>query len=1001
MPAMLTRWRLYTTLLLLSLGFLTKSVHAQAFDHFTIDDGLSVNAVYAFAEDHDGFMWIGTRDGLNRFDGYSFQIFKDEDMGCQGFVTNNIQALHVHSSGDLWIGLRRGGLLIRRQQSQKFELNPVDIDTNQSIRLVSIESFFEDDDGTMWVGTGGLGVLHFDTSGRMIQQFASFAIDHRYRLQEDHCFSFVKDKIGRLWMGTYGSYIHYYDERSDSVVSVTSEIGNLYSYRKKLLIQGDTLYVGTEGQGLFLYDLSSDHFILHMMKNLLIRDMVATSSGLLYFSTDGHGLYAYDPITQHWSIIRHTPGSPNSLNTNALYDLFEDHVGNIWIGTFNGGINVLKNLRPPFHAYLPRHPDLSQSGTFSVLSFLEESDGNLLIGTDGYGLWTMDIQSPNPSMYKWNSSVSDTTSGQVITSLYRDAKDNLWIGAFSHGLTRISSHGQVTLYRMGANPPHHLPINNIWDIEEDVQGRLWIAILGGGVCRLNPHNDQFIQYENIPGDSTSLSDWNARVLLSDSQGRLWIGTEDGGLNLYNAASDGFQHFNYCNESGTPTITIPILSLYEDRDGQLWIGTEGSGLALLDEEAGCYAHQGLNESLTSGVIHAIQEDQSGRLWLSTNEGLISYEKSSGRIQHYDQHDGLTSNQFNSGASIVHHSGSLLYGNIRGINGFRSDQIHLNENPPTPVFTQLNVLNKRIDLLPIQTQHRLNAPLNNEPKLKLQYQDNVIAISMSSIEWTNPAKNRCAYRLYGFESQWDTTSTGHYEATYTNLDPGQYVFELAACNNHAVWNEEIKRIHIDIAPPYYATWWFRLSVIMLIGYISVLILRIRDIRRKERHAQELLVAEQKLLQLQNETLNQEVRGKHAELSAALLQTAHKNDTLNQLKSQLAELIHKQQHDKSNKRDFEKLIRKINDEINSPDYWNQFQINFNEVHQEFVERLHSLHPNLTQNDLRLSCLIKINLTNREIASIQNISLGGVEKSKFRLKKKLQLSNDEDLHHYILSIA
>jgi DNA-binding CsgD family transcriptional regulator len=218
---------------------------------------------------------------------------------------------------------------------------------------------------------------------------------------------------------------------------------------------------------------------------------------------------------------------------------------------------------------------------------------------------------------------------------------------------------------------------------------------------------------------------------------------------------------------------------------------------------------------------------------------------------------------------------------------------------------------------------------------------------------------------------------------------------------VWSEEVRRLHLVIAPPFYATWWFRLLVACLVLLILVGLIKLRDLRRKERHKQELLVAEQQILQLRNKNLREEVKRKNAELSAALLQSAHKNKALDGLKHQLAELTGGNGFENEKRLELKKLIRKIESEIGSSDYWERFQINFNQIHQQFAEKIHTRHPNLTQNDIRLCCLIKINLTNREIATIQNISIAGVEKSKFRLKRKVGLEQEQDLNQYIHSLS
>ncbi len=294
--------------------------------------------------------------------------------------------------------------------------------------------------------------------------------------------------------------------------------------------------------------------------------------------------------------------------------------------------------------------------------------------------------------------------------------------------------------------------------------------------------------------------------------------------------------------------------------------------------------------------------------------------------------------------------------------------------------------------------ISQPLQEEPAIQLAYFQNAFTISFSAMEYTNPAKNSYAYQLEGFDDQWIMVGADQRFATYTNLDPGKYTFTVKASNNNGIWNDPPRQIFLEISPPFWDTWLFKFIVALAILGLFLLYFSYLDEKQKEEHRQQLLEVKQEILQLKNEKLEEEVIRKNSELSAALLQSAHKNKHLEGMRVELSELSRKKESSNNEKKKMRQLVRKIDAEIDTADYWQQFQLSFDQVHQQFSHRIHEGYPQLSLNDIRLCCLIKIGLTNSEIAAIQNVSLGGVEKSKYRLKKKLNVPKENDLNNFIL---
>ncbi|MCB0546319.1 MAG: hypothetical protein KDD19_01965 [Phaeodactylibacter sp.] len=976
----------------------------MSFDHITINQGLSNNTIYSIVEDQDGFLWFGSRDGLHRYDGYEFKSFKSDPEDSLSLPSNNVQSLFLHPNGDIWIGLKVGGLCIFGRQSQRLQVNPLKELSFADWREVSIQSIFQDSYGEYWIGTAGHGVIRMDSSLQRITHYSLFEQGHPNNIFSYFCFSFVEDAEGNIWMGTEGNRIPYFERKSGAIKEL-SAIGGpkmKYTFTKSLLFVDGTLWIGTEGDGLYIYDPKKKEFILKALNNSLIKDMARDSIGRVLISTDGDGLIITEDQGHSFQNIRFSPTLANSLNTNALYDLFVDSNNNIWIGSFNGGVNVHKPNKASFLTYLQSTSITDAPGYQSVLTFCEDTQGYIWIGKDGGGLVRFNPASESQTSYQHSPDDPNSISSNVVTSLYEDRKGNLWVGTFANGLNRFDrSRNTFEHFRYDPSNPLSLSNDNVWAIAERKDGSLWIGTLGGGLEKFDYASKRFYHYQPVPGDPSSLSGLNVQVLLVDKDDNLWVGTEYGGLNKLISEEKGFRSWKKNKADSTSLRVNSVLCLHQDRNGRIWVGTEGGGLHLLVEDEQSFRNYSVKDGLPSNVVNAIEEDDNGVLWISTNMGLSAFNPSTGKFTNYDKNDGLQSNQFNRSASLRSSSGDMYFGGIHGVNAFHPEKVHINGNLPKVVFTDFMLFNQPVPVGLFKRREVLPKPLNEEPTITLRYSDNVFSIEFAAIEFTNPSKNMYAYRLEGFEEDWTIVDATHRRATYTNLDAGEYTFRVKAGNNSGLWNAEPRTLKIIVTPPFWETWWFRLLLALAILALFIVYIRIKDDTRKREHQKQLMEAEQEILKLKNEKLGREIKEKNAQLAAALLQTAHKNTSLSGLKHELAELSQYQNGDTDRKREIRQLIHKIDSELDSEDYWEQFQLNFDQVHQQFSTRLHQQHPQLSSNDIRLCCLIKINMTNKEIASIQNISVGAVEKSKYRLKKKLALEKEEDLHAYILGLS
>jgi ligand-binding sensor domain-containing protein/DNA-binding CsgD family transcriptional regulator len=974
-----------------------------SFDHLTIKEELSNNTVYAITRDKDGFMWFGTRDGLNKYDGYDFTVFKSDPVDSLSLTGNTIQALFNHPNGDLWIGVRAGSLCIFERTTQRFKVAPFKGKV-PGREIISVQAIFQDSKGNIWLGTAGHGVFRIDREGEHIDYFGNDAPNSNRVIQNNACFSFAEDKEGNIWMGTAGSFVHCYQPQQDTVIAVGGDAQkgiDLYSYWKCLLFKDDILWIGGEGSGIALYDPVKKEFIRKKLGKALVRDLAQYGNKVL-ISNDGAGLFYTTDNGQTFQSLQYEPNFENSLNTNALYDIFVDQSENVWIGTFNGGINVYMPGKPDFRSYRQEPLITDAPGSHSVLCFQEDQDGHIWIGKDGGGLIRLNPSDQSYVNYGPDPNTPRSLSSNVITAIFEDSQRRLWVGTYIQGLFLLDPEtGNCEHFLVDSTS---LGNSNIWSIAEDRAGNLWIGTLGGGVSRFDYENRRIQQYQPdtlVPLRPGRLSDRNVWTLLVDDEDKLWIGTEFGGLNRLDPTTGLVEFWIADPLDSTQLQSNFILCLFQDHAGRLWIGTEGGGLHLMNEDERSFQHFAVEDGLPSNVIQSIEEGPDGILWLSTNNGLAFFNTQTGLVATFDQNDGLQSNQFNPSASLKSSTGEIYFGGVYGMNSFLPQKVHLDTLPPKVVFTDLKLFNRSVPVGEFNGRTILPGPLNENPTIRLRYSDNVFTIEFAALNFSSPAKCLYAYRLKDFEEEWNYVDSKKRLATYTNLDAGTYTFQVIAANYRGAWTEEPIELELIVTPPFWETWWFRTFLILFIAGAAVFLFYYIDTKRSEARNQQLNQAEQEILKLKNERLSEEVQEKNAQLSAALLQSAHKNQSLDRLKKQLLDLVQAEKADAEQKKEIRQLVRKIDFELSSEDYWEQFQLNFDQVHQQFSQLLHLRYPQLSTNEVRLCCLLRLNMTNKEIAAIQSISLSAVEKSKYRLKKKLALNKEDDLNAFIHSLS
>lgn len=834
------------------------------FEHLNLEDGLSQNSIFFVFQDSQGFLWVGTQDGLNRYDGYEFRVFKHDPDDTGSISINSVLCAAEDKDGAIWFGTWDGGLNRYNPVNQSFTRYRHDTNNPNSLTHDLVTDLLVDSSGQLWVATSGGGLDRYDP------QRDGF-VHHRHNPQDSTSLSgddlsvLLEDPSGHLWIGTggfgkAGSGLNRFDPQTGQVTRFSSslKVNSLSSDSISALALDPEgkLWVGTGGYG--LTGLGLNHFdpqtghatrYMNQPENSLslssndISSLFLDPTGVLWISTWGGGLERMDTLNPGVFIhSRHDAFNPQSLSSDILWSIAQDQTGIFWIGTVNGGLNKLNPQLQRFRLYRNLPHDDSSIGFNAIGPIEEDPSGKIWVGTLGGGLDLFDPQTGSFQHYRVDLQEFASQQYNTYLDLLIDRQGDLWIATL-YGIATFNPQTQAfTRYQNDTQNPVSLVNDNVAGLLEDPDGRLWVATLGG----LDWYDREIGQFSHvsIPGSPAFVS------LYLDSQGDLWAGTWGSGLfHLYLDTLDGdqveYEHFVHDADEDTSLSDDSIWTIHEDRDGILWFGTQ-VGVNRYDPSTGSFSHLTVKEGLPDNTVLCMLADDQGYIWVSTNHGLSRLDPATNTMHNYYASDGLQSNEFVSNACNRTRSGDLYFGGVNGLTAFNPAEIVENALPPPVSLTMLRVFN---DPYP--------ADLTGKRTINLSYQQNFIAFEFVALDYHAPLKNQYAYRLEGFDKDWVQAGTRRY-ASYTNLEGGEYVFRVKAANNDGVWNENGVAISLHITPPWWQNGWFRGGMIVLIlGLASAGVWgRLEVVRRQAHHLEAEVLERTNELRDSNLRLEQEI-------------------------------------------------------------------------------------------------------------------------------------------------
>ena len=837
------------------------------FKHLSVHDGLSQSWVRCIVQDSYGYMWFGTGgNGINKYDGYNFTVYKN-DVSDKNSLTNNlINVLYQDSYGNFWAGTQKG-------------LNLYDRENDRFVRFPAIQSEFvsglyETENGKLLAVTSN-NIFELDIQNGAATPFCK---------NPAGCFpdifvgNMVKDKNGKYWLasanGLYAVNIErktftLYRHEEDNPGSISdNDLSCLYRDN------GGNVWIGTTNKGLCFIDYKHEDMQMPYFVNFIndpgnasgistgsILDILDDNNGQLWIGTENGGLDILNLsdfkkgkyIFTHY---RNNIYDNSSISNNSIYALYKDDQGTIWAGTYGGGVNYYNKQLYKFEHYR-QIPGEKNSLSSNHINALYDDGNDLLIGTEA-GLNIVDKKTGKIRVFRHNPENRNSLGSDAVGVIFKDSHNNIWIGTWAGGLNLFDkASGTFKRFMKDNSKPGNISNNNVLSILEDKSGYLWIATMGGGLNRYDYRTDKFNAYKvNFDGSNSISDDW-VRTLIISSSDELWISTTSG-VDILDRKTGLFKTFKH-DTADSKSISYNGASIFfEDSKKNMWIGSEG-GLNVFIRKDSSFLYYREEDGLPDNYIKGICEDDHGNLWISTNKGISEFINgvsipANPEFRNFNINDGLQGNEFNKRACMKDKDGFMYFGGANGYNRFYPDSIQLNRYTPRVVFTDFLIFNKPAEINGKDSP--LKKHISVSDTVRLPYRFNVFTIEYAALNYVNSQENQYKYKLERFEKDWNSVGTQR-SATYTNLNPGKYIFKVKASNNDGVWNDKEYSIHLIILPPWWMTLGFRISFVLFIIFLFVgfYLFRMNDIKRRNRELESIVKIRTLELNKKNDQLLQQ--------------------------------------------------------------------------------------------------------------------------------------------------
>jgi ligand-binding sensor domain-containing protein/signal transduction histidine kinase/DNA-binding response OmpR family regulator len=772
-------------------SFARLCAQTHSISYLGIEKGLSNNSVTTIFQDHYGLMWFGTYDGLNRYNGYEFKVFRNQVNDSVSLIHNRIVCITEDAAHHLWVGTKMG-LSIFDPATAKFSRLQYQVrGSSQGVNIdFTINHLEADRKGNMFIATAGKGLLYYELGAKNAQQ-----VNVHAQLTEKgntHIQSVQVDLQQRVWVFIQGYGLYQLNKKTKQLHLVNNQV-NLAN-----AMETDSkghLWVGTDN-GLYVYDINANSYTyLDKLRSGLsggtkVVSLTYDRKGQLWIATDGSGVAMLNAATGKIEFLQYGTDE-GQLKSAAIYAVYEDRSSRKWIGTLRGGINIIETQKAKFNTV--SHDPLKSNSLINnfVLSFAEDPAGNLWIGTDGGGLSHYDKSSEHYRNYVHRQGDPNSLVSNNVTGILKDSKQQIWISTYGGGICRYQSATDNFRRYDCFNTSYQYLNNNVWLLYEDSKHHLFAGTVDGALYQYDAEKDQFELYDNAL--------MNVIALKEDHRGQLWAGTF-GGLILIDPAQRHHKFFK---------TDYPVRAIHQEKNGQLWLGTEGGGLLAFDQKSWAItAYTELNGLCSNSVLN-ILEDKRGYLWLSTFNGLSKFNPKTRKTKNYYEADGLQSNQFSYNAALYTKDGRMLFGGIKGYTAFHPDSLLRFNTMPQLLISGIRVNNKTLEPEIMSDQ----TAVYDMQEIELPYDRSMLSVDYLALDYGPKDNISYAYYLEGWDQEWNYVSKVR-TANYSRLEEGTYLLKIKSTNAEGNWNTAVRSIKIIILPPWYRTWWAYL-IYMLSG------------------------------------------------------------------------------------------------------------------------------------------------------------------------------------------
>jgi signal transduction histidine kinase/ligand-binding sensor domain-containing protein/DNA-binding response OmpR family regulator len=793
------------------------------FEHIGTAEGLSQINVNSIIQDSRGFMWIGTRDGLNRYDGYKFTIYRYDPTDSNTVSNNFITDIVEDKKGNLWIATQNGinKYDVKHNRFTRFLHN------NQNSNTISnnnTNKLLLDSSDNLWIGTERGGLDFFDIKKNQFIHYVHSDYDAG-SISDNNVRALFEDSNHNLWIGTLDHGLNLLNRKTRTFSRFEHDDANVHTISGNSVSgifedKSHHFWVGTQGNGLNLFDPQKGTFVhyTHDEKNpysVAANNIYSTKEdddGNLWVGTENGGMSILKKGTSKFDNYKHDEIDENSIKGNSIYSICRDRLGNMWLGAFSGGINLFKKSTKSFNYYNHNSSPNSLSNNF-VLDLHEDAGHNIWIGTDGGGLNKFNPQNGSFTFFKHDPSIKNSISGNYVLVVKQDNGGDFWIGTWADGISILNPKTNLFSYlKHDPANPNSLSGNNIYAITFTRDNKAWISSFYAGLDEYDKKTNTFKHFRFDADDPQSISSDMVYCILEDRRKNLWIGTYSGGLNLLDRKTNKFTRFQH-DENHNSISNNMVPDIFEDHKGNLWISTF-AGLNLFNPQTRHFKIFTKKNGLPSDIIYAAREDNNNKLWISTNSGLSEYDPVTNVFKNFTVDDGLQDDEFKPHCALKAHDGTLYFGGVNGFNSFSPAQILKHAFFSPLILTGFELFNKPLAVAKSDSDPSpLKQDISYAKAITLSYKQSVISLEFAALDFTSPHKKNYAYILAGFDKDWNYVESRN-TALYTNVPPGKYTFKLKYQNSVGLWSPVASELQITIVPPFWLTWWFELLVILFV-------------------------------------------------------------------------------------------------------------------------------------------------------------------------------------------